>query len=141
MEEQKFVTDYWYRDISVLTDAKQKLATSLLVFIALELPCRPYQHESKPEKISDRQTMFLHPVTGEVCLVISIDPNPEVRGTYHIRLYFYDKDETITASFTRIDRAPGTQWERKAERRFVVTEEMPMTDIRSAIKAIVARGQ
>ena len=141
MTDQVFSTELWGRDMSALATADRETATDLLLFAALELGCRPYHRDSKSEASSDRQTLFKHPETGHVCVVLSVVPKEDDPEPYRLRVDFFDKRENIVVPFAEVHRAPRTQFEKKGERRFFVSSDAPREGLRAAIRDVVGIGR
>ena len=137
MRTQSFITNLWHRDMQSLSPAQQELATSLLIYASLELTCRPYHRASKATSKADRQTIFKHPVTGRVCLVLSAIPSPEESTSHVLRLDFFDKSERVAVEIAKASRAPNTQWAEKGERRFLVPSGSKFSELRPIIQQIV----
>jgi hypothetical protein len=130
-----FHESLWLHDLDLLSPAAQDTAKKVLVQARSSLGAHAYHRASKGSAHSDRQTIFLHPKTGNVFLVVSVI-RPNRKAQFSLRLDFFDKAEGITLSQFHVQRAPRTQWSKKGERRFFVPEHVNEEAVRNAVTLI-----
>ena len=124
---KSFKTAGWIEDINLLSPEQRLVAANALIYACCELGCRAYHRRSKQDSPSDHQTICQHPDTRLNFLVISVVPSDS--GAHRLRLDFFDHEEQVAHSGLLIERAPGTQWTLKGERRILVPDNTTLIDL------------
>lgn len=102
------------RDISRLPTGHERLALAVFKYAVESLGSEPFQRDSSRNGKSDGQTIFRTKLQRSFWLVIDTKSGG-------LQLHFPDKEDAVGGNhMLRADKAPGTQWSRKKEKRIHV---------------------
>ena len=106
-----FSESLWERDIASLAPDHQGLAQRVFLYAVDSLGSEPFQRESSRTGRSDGQIIFRTKLHRSFWLVL----DTKAGG---LQLHFPDKEDSIQGiGAFLVEKAPGTQWSRKKEKR------------------------